>query len=136
MTIIRTVDPCLQFCYSERVGVNMDNVKEVARKLAEKLAKTELIKKWQDGERALRSLDTPAQKGERKQREEDAHDAFRAEHNRDYQEKARRMTREADTEAARSRQEAINVLFTIVFTIFGIVIIIYSIVWVFSLFKK
>jgi uncharacterized membrane protein YcjF (UPF0283 family) len=114
----------------------MDNIKETARKLAEKLAKSKLITLWEEKDKALRSLDTPAQRSERKQREEDAHDTRVAEHDREYKEKARRMGREADREAARSRQEAINTLFTIALTIFGIVLVIWSIVWFCSLFKK
>ncbi|GEM_PF-2712458 len=114
----------------------MDKMKEVARKMAEKLAKSELIKRWEDGAKALRSRDTPEQSRERKQREDEAHDVRRAEEDREYRKRVRCRIREADREASQTKQEAVNIFFTIVLTIFGIVLVICLIVWFCSLFKK
>ncbi|MHC9543084.1 MAG: hypothetical protein AB9903_26545 [Vulcanimicrobiota bacterium] len=114
----------------------MDNMKEIAKKLAGKLTKIALIKRWEEGEKALRSLDTPDQSKERKQREEEAHDVRRAEEDREYNKRARLRIQDADRAAAQTKQEAVNVFFTIAFTILGIVLVIFLISWICSLFKK
>ncbi|MDQ7825097.1 MAG: hypothetical protein RDV48_20010 [Candidatus Eremiobacteraeota bacterium] len=115
----------------------MDDVKEIARKMVEKLARsTLLINRWKEGDKAQRSLDTPEQSRERKQREEDAHDARRAEEARESRERVRRRTLEAESEATQARQGAINTFFTIVITLFGIALVIWFVLWIFSLFKK
>lgn len=115
----------------------MDNVEEKARQLSEKQArKSAMIKKWEEGAEALRKLDTPEQSIDRKEREEEAHEARRAEEDREAQERGRRRIREADRESAQAQRRAESVPIFIVLAIIGSVAAFYLIRWLWALLTK